>query len=136
GPDEESSDWRFGRGVVSLLRHPRRRHALAAAAERHARERSAPDRTVERYLTAFEAARSYVHASRRPLEGTDNHWMNAGRQARWMAITGIVAGLGLLKPPAVLNRHGRKQPSWQALRDGGGDGAPGDRQQAFEADAG
>ncbi len=117
GPDEESSDWRFGRGVISLLRNPRRRAHLAAAAERHARDRSAPERTIERYLTAFESARSYAHGINLSPRGTEDLLFNTGRQARWMAITGLLAGLGLLKPPAVLNRHGRRQPSWHALRD-------------------
>ena len=43
--DVDAADWRFGRACVSLLRNPRKRHALGATAERHARERCSPSRS-------------------------------------------------------------------------------------------
>jgi hypothetical protein len=30
-----------------------------------------------------------------------------------MGIHGILVGLGMLRTPAVVNRHGRKQPAWE-----------------------
>jgi hypothetical protein len=47
----------------------------------------------------------------------DNRWLDARYAARWMAINGLVYGLGRLRTPAVVNRHGRKQPTWNDLME-------------------
>jgi glycosyltransferase involved in cell wall biosynthesis len=113
----DGEDWRFGRSVVSLLRNPRKRHALSVAAERHARERCAPDRNVDRFFMAFEAARRHADATVRQHLDADNRWADLQQTARWTAINGIVYGLGRVRSPAVVNRHGRKQPTWNDLLD-------------------
>jgi len=112
--DLDAADWRFGRAAVSLLRNPRKRHGLAAAAARHARERCAPERNVDRFFMAFEAARRHADATiRKQLDGST--LTEAKHAARWLAINSIVYGLGRVRPPAVVNRHGRRQPSWNDL---------------------
>jgi hypothetical protein len=102
--------------LVTLLKNPRRRQSLAQAAERRARERSAPERMVERFLGAFEAAGRHQQALGRAAgTGLGGRLDNAAAKARWYGLTGIVAGLGYLRPPATLNRHGRRQPAWNDL---------------------
>lgn len=114
--DEDAADWRFGHSVLSLLRNHRKRHALGHTAARHARERCAPERNVERFFMAFEAARRHADATVR--QRLDDSPITAARHAaRWTAINGLVYGLGRVRPPAVVNRHGRKQPSWNDLAD-------------------
>jgi 1,2-diacylglycerol 3-alpha-glucosyltransferase len=115
--DVDAADWRFGRACVSLLRNPRKRHALGATAERHARDRCSPERNVDRFFMAFEAARRHADATLRGQTEPENRWLDARHAARWMAINGLVYGLGRLRPPAVVNRHGRKQPTWNDLID-------------------
>jgi len=39
--------------------------------------------------------------------------------ARWTWVQGLAVGLGCIRPPAVVNRHGRKQPGWHELDNGG-----------------
>lgn len=115
GPDAEMADWRFARAVVTLLRHPKRRHALAANAALLAHDRSAPERMVERFLHAFESARQHMHDHGPQPRGVEDRALRALHAGRWTAINGILYGLGHLRPPAVVNRHGRKQPTWQDL---------------------
>lgn len=111
GPDEEMADWRFARAVVALLRNPRRRHGLAAAAALRARDRSAPERMIERFLSAFESAGEHRRRST-PARGVDDLRLTARHVSHWMGIHAVLLGLGLLRTPAVVNRHGRKQPAW------------------------
>ena len=111
GPDEEMADWRFARAVVALLRNPRRRQALAVNAALRARERSAPERMIERFLAAFESAAEH-RARSAPPRGVDDLRLKARHVGHWMGIHGILVGLGMLRTPAVVNRHGRKQPAW------------------------
>ena len=66
---------------------------------------------------AFEAARRHADATLRGRLEPDNRWLDARYAARWMAINGLVYGLGRLRPPAVVNRHGRKQPTWNDLME-------------------
>lgn len=114
GPDEEMADWRFARAVVALLRNPRRRHALGASAALRARERSAPERMIERFLAAFESAADHRQRAA-PPRGVDDLRLAARHVGHWMGIHGVLLGLGLLRPPAVVNRHGRRQPAWRDL---------------------
>jgi glycosyltransferase involved in cell wall biosynthesis len=107
GPDERAANWRFASEVAALLRDPARRQALSHSARRSARERASIESAVERYYAAFESAKEHClrtrHGERRrsfmPL-------------ARWTALHLTTAALGTLRPPAVLNRNGRRQPSW------------------------
>ena len=109
--DEQHSDWRFGSEVVSLLRHSGVRRALATQAVKNARLRCDPERSVQRYYEAFRMAQKHC----------DRTWGQGVGQApfkplmRWASINSAVLGLGLMRPPATVNRHGRKQPGWTEL---------------------
>jgi glycosyltransferase involved in cell wall biosynthesis len=112
--DHDAADWRFGHAVIALLRNPRKRHALSVVAARHARERCAPERNVDRFFMAFEAARRHADATvRKCLDAS--RITELTHAVRWFAINGIAYGLGRVRPPALVNRHGRKQPSWNDL---------------------
>lgn len=107
--DLEKDNWRFAQEVVSLLRDGGRRRALARTARQLAKERSDPSRCIARYYEAFGAAREHCDSQARagnvPASAT-------GSLVRWAAMHSLVVGLGLLRPPALVNRHGKKQPSW------------------------
>ncbi len=115
GPDAEMADWRFARAAVSLLRNPRRRQTLATQAAARAHDRSAPNKMLERFLEAFDAARAHRDAN--PPDMSNPRLATAFHGGRWMAINSLVYGLGHLRPPAVVNRHGRRQPAWADLPD-------------------
>lgn len=108
GPDRDAQNLAFGAEVVRLLREPNRRRHFAEAAQRSARQRVEPDRVIAMYYGAFEQARRHrdavhvqpgVFEQLRPL-------------ARWTAIHSMVGAMSLVRPASVLNRHGRKQPTW------------------------
>lgn len=110
--DRALEDWRFGGEAVSLLRNTARRRALAHGAERTAHERSQPERCVARYIAAFEEARRHLRTAAPQPRRTPGLAV-----ARWGGLHLLLAGLGLLRAPAVVNRHGRKQPTWESLQD-------------------
>jgi glycosyltransferase involved in cell wall biosynthesis len=117
GPDVEASNWRFGNEAVALLRNHSRRALVAERAERMAHDRSDPSRCVDRYYAAFQEARRHLRSSTGTGFGSrPQSKLVAGRYlARWTALNLAVAGFGFLRPPAVVNRHGRKQPTWEAF---------------------
>jgi 1,2-diacylglycerol 3-alpha-glucosyltransferase len=110
GPDEGAANWRFASEVATLLRDPARRQDLAQAARRHARARARVDQTVERYYDAFESARE--HCQRTRHGGRTHSFLPL---ARWTALHMATAVLGTLRPPAVVNRNGCRQPSWDRI---------------------
>jgi 1,2-diacylglycerol 3-alpha-glucosyltransferase len=110
GPDERAANWRFASEVATLLRDPARRQDLAQAARRHARARARVDQTVERYYDAFESARE--HCQRTRHGGRTHSFLPL---ARWTALHMATAVLGTLRPPAVVNRNGCRQPSWDRI---------------------
>ena len=111
GPDADFTDWRFGGEVVALLRNRSRRTAMSEAARASRRETVSPERIVDCYYEAFDSARRHcadTKAQRR-------HKSGLGVLAHWSWINVATAGFGVLRAPAVINRHGRRQPSWEAL---------------------
>ena len=110
GPDERASNWRFAGEVATLLRDPARRQVVSQAARRKSHDRSRIDQTIDRYYTAFESARQHnlrtTHGERTrsylPL-------------ARWAGVHMVTATLGMLRPPAVVNRNHRRQPGWDGI---------------------
>jgi glycosyltransferase involved in cell wall biosynthesis len=108
---DERVNWRFASEVNALLRHPETRLCFGAQAAKNARLRSDPARCIQRYYETFASARAHCAATWRP----SSRRAQLKPLVRWAAIHGGLLGLGLLRAPAQLNRHGRKQPSWHAL---------------------
>jgi hypothetical protein len=106
---------------VALLRNKARRLAMAETARVTRREEVAPERIIDRYYQAFDSARRHCAETkdeRKQISAVSQltHWS-------WINVT--TAGFGMLRPPAVVNRHGRKQPTWAAFDHQLGDRASG-----------
>jgi 1,2-diacylglycerol 3-alpha-glucosyltransferase len=105
-PDEAAADWRFASEVAGLLRDPQRRRALGAAARRSTQGRADLEGSIQSYYAAFERGRRHLQASR-PGQGG-----GVAGLARWTAIHMATAALGTIRKPAIVNRNGRRPPSW------------------------
>ncbi len=112
-PDQMASDTCFADHVVRLLGAPLERRALAEVAQRMVRRRAHPDRCIKRYYQAFEEAQD--NCRRTTQERVDRPFVPISTLFRWSWAQTVVAGLGCIRPPPVVNRHGRKQPSWRML---------------------
>jgi hypothetical protein len=86
---------------------------LAQRAAEGCMRRAHPKQSIARYYEAFEAARE--HSIDTTAERLASPLAGARAVARWAAVHTVTAALGLIRPPATLNRHGRKQPGWEAL---------------------
>lgn len=117
GDRDEDVEAAFGAHVVSLLREPVRRRALCEAAAQRTRARVHPAIVLDRYYDVFEQARAHCAGA------TIAPHAAAITLARWTTVQTAAAALGLLRKPAVLNRHGRHQPSWDTPRTGGDESA-------------
>ncbi len=113
--DERAADWRFGNEVLALLRDPARRRRLAEGAHRLARVRSDPALSVSRYYTAFSEAARHCREHRARAPGL----AHAFPIARWFAVHGLLAALGCVRKPALVNRHQRSQIDWTAFGGSG-----------------
>jgi hypothetical protein len=96
--------------VGALLRVPARRQSLGQRARRLARDRSSVEGAVARYYEAFDSARE--HCLRTRHGSRDRAILPI---ARWAALHVATAALGTLRAPAVVNRNGRRQPSWDNI---------------------
>lgn len=114
GPDESQANWRFAKEVFTLLRDPARRRAVADEAERRVRLRADPARCVERYLDAFAEAREHCRATE--SQRRSSPYRAYTPLARWTWVHSLVVGMGLMRPPATINRNKARAPAW--------DGAP------------
>jgi len=110
GPDERASNWRFAGEVATLLRDPVRRQALSQAARRKSHDRARIDQTIDRYYAAFESAQQHNLRTTRG-ERTRSYLP----LARWAGVHMVTATLGMLRPPAVVNRNHRRQPGWDGI---------------------
>jgi glycosyltransferase involved in cell wall biosynthesis len=113
GPDEPRANFEFASAVFALLGDPLRRRAIAEAAAEAAHERSDPERCIARYYDAFAAARENLDRAR--AEKRTHPLAAQWGFVRWTWVHATIAGLGLIRQPAVVNRHGRKQPTWESL---------------------
>jgi 1,2-diacylglycerol 3-alpha-glucosyltransferase len=109
GPDHTLADLRFAAAVNRLLDDGSERRALGERARHLAHERSDPDLAITRYFAAFLSAREHCARTWQP----SGFSARAVPLARWTAFHALLAGLGRVRPPAVLNRHGRRQPGWE-----------------------
>ena len=110
GPVEAEANRIFAHHVVELLHNRVYRHTLADRAQRVTRNRTHPDHCIRRYYDAFDSARQHCAATReaRIAQVTASY----ACLARWATVQTALAGLGCLRAPATLNRHGRRPPGW------------------------
>jgi len=111
GAGERAANWRFAKAVIQLLHDHPRRQQMALTAQRVVQQRANPEHCISRYYAAFDEARH--HLASNPLGRLQRYTRRAQAITRWMAVHLELAGLGLLRRPATLNRHGTKQPAWE-----------------------
>jgi glycosyltransferase involved in cell wall biosynthesis len=107
-PDASDADAALGHHTNQLLSEPELRRRMAEHAETRGRHRSDPLSCVRAYEAALAAAQEHAKANPAapaPLLG------NAS-VLRWTMIHTLLAALGLVRAPAVLNRHNRRPPDW------------------------
>lgn len=107
-PEASCADEAFGNHVVELLAHPATRRAFSERAETRGRHRSDPAVCVRAYEAALSLAQE--HAKAHPV--TPAPLLGNVPVVRWTMIHAFLATLGLLRPPAILNRHNRRPPDW------------------------
>lgn len=113
GPDQAAANEAFGYAVSSLLSQPAKRLVLAQRAAESCMRRAHPKQSIARYYETFEAAREQSIAT--TAERLASPFAGTRAVARWAAVHTLTAAAGLIRPPAKLNRHGRKQPGWETL---------------------
>ena len=110
--DPEQVKWRFAKAVLRLLHEPRERERLRQEAATQVRLRARPELSVARYYEAFETAREHQRATRhRPTSLSEVRSL-----ARWTGLHLTLAGVGLLRPPGVVNRAHARQPNWDSVK--------------------
>jgi glycosyltransferase involved in cell wall biosynthesis len=121
--DPEQMKWRFAKAVVRLLRDPRERDRLRHAAAEDVRKRSRPELSVARYYEAFRSARAHYAST---VRGEQLPMNEVRSLARWTGLHLTLAGVGLLRAPAILNRNKARQPDWdrEGVRPAWSDGVP------------
>lgn len=111
--DEAAADEAFAARLLRLIEEPDLRQTMSEEAARFTRQRADPEACVARYYDAFEAAREHCERS---APERRRRGLNTSRLiSRWLAVHGAVVGLGVIRPPALLNRNGGEQPTWSAL---------------------
>lgn len=108
GPREHEANIAFAASVRLLLSAPGMRETFAKHARTETRVRTSSAVCVDRYFAAFEEARA--HVSRARAAGSIEPAYRS--IARWTSVHALVVGLGLLRPPVTVNRHGAKAPIW------------------------
>jgi len=122
--DPEQVKWRFAKAVLRLLHEPRERERLRCEAAAQVRHRARPELSVGRYYEAFAAAQAHYERSTRDHAAAPMREMRS--LARWTGLHLTLAGVGLLRPPTVINRNHTRQPNWDGakLKSIATDGAP------------
>jgi 1,2-diacylglycerol 3-alpha-glucosyltransferase len=122
--DPEQVKWRFAKAVLRLLHEPRDRERLRQEAAEQVRRRARPELSLARYYQAFEAARAHYEQSARIEPAAPMREMRS--LARWTGLHLTLAGMGLLRPPTIINRNKTRQPNWDGakLKSIWSDGAP------------
>jgi 1,2-diacylglycerol 3-alpha-glucosyltransferase len=111
-PTRPAADREFGSRVVQLLKDPAQRLLFSQRAESKARRRSDPAAGVAAYERVFGDA---IENCRRSFR-VGGVVQRTSPVVSWAAVHTLLAGLGCVRPPAVVNRHNRQQPDWD-LRD-------------------
>jgi 1,2-diacylglycerol 3-alpha-glucosyltransferase len=127
--DPEQVKWRFAKAVLRLLHEPRERERLVREAAESVHQRARAELSVARYYRAFDAARSHLEQS---IKTTPTAALREMRSlARWTGLHLTLAGVGLLRPPGIVNRAHARQPNWDGTKlkpissDGGLGARPG-----------
>lgn len=110
--DEHQSNTQYAKAVLELLGNRGRLDAVREKAQQSAFERSDPDHCIQRYYDAFGEAKEHLA---RTAPGRGKTRLGRWPLLRWPLIHATVCGMGLVRKPALVNRHGRKQPSWEDL---------------------
>jgi 1,2-diacylglycerol 3-alpha-glucosyltransferase len=113
GPREREADEAFGARVLHLLENDAERHLLSLQAAARTRARVEPAGVIARYYDVFETARD--HCKRTLEQRLKRPFAPLFAVGHWAAVQATAIGLGSLRRPATINRHGRQQPSWGAL---------------------
>jgi 1,2-diacylglycerol 3-alpha-glucosyltransferase len=110
GADAEPANAAFSAQVRELLAHPEARRTLGERAREQTRLRVHPERVIQSHYDTFEHARRHCRAT---LRGAPAQSLAAFEAiARWSSVHSALAALGYLRSPVVVNRHGRRQPTW------------------------
>jgi 1,2-diacylglycerol 3-alpha-glucosyltransferase len=113
GPYEGDANEAFGARVQQLLRDREQRRTLAQQAATRTHARVAPAGVIASYYDVFEHARE--HCKRTLDERIKHPLAPLFAVGHWAAMQATAIGLGSLRRPTTVNRHGRQQPSWDAL---------------------
>lgn len=108
-PELPEANVLFANRVLSLLRNPTLRAVFGQRAEAKARRRSDPGRCIAAYEDAFSAAQLHCAETH---DLTSSRVQRAAPLIHMTALHSLLAVLGCVRPPATVNRYGRKQPSW------------------------
>ncbi|MBX2814154.1 MAG: glycosyltransferase [Myxococcales bacterium] len=109
GPNVPKQNHEFGQTVVGLLQNPQARRKLAESAKQSAMNRADPDRIISMYYSAFKQARRHRDTVTIEPNLLKNQILPI---ARWTALHSLVGAISVVRPATILNRHGRKQPTW------------------------
>jgi 1,2-diacylglycerol 3-alpha-glucosyltransferase len=122
--DPEQVKWRFAKAVLRLLREPRERDRLRSEAAEQVRRRARPELSIARYYEAFAAAQQHYEQSAKDEAPASLREVRS--LARWTGLHLTLAGMGLLRPPTIINRSHARQPNWDGpkLKSIWSDGAP------------
>ncbi len=110
GPNEADADQQLAHAALRLLREPAARRAYALRARTDARDRVHPARILAQYARAFESARA--HCERTTEARIARPLSSVAALGRWAAVQGLTFSAGCIRPPAVVDRHRRGQPTW------------------------
>lgn len=113
GPDAPAADRAFGAAVVRLLEDGDARRAFGARAAQLTRARVHPRGVMQRYYEVFEHARE--HCQRTLESRVAKPYAGYRALGRWASVQSLALLLGCLREPTIVNRHGRRQPAWDAL---------------------
>jgi 1,2-diacylglycerol 3-alpha-glucosyltransferase len=109
--EQAASNREFAEAVNALLSQPAMRLVFAQRAAEACARRAHPKQAISRYYEAFQSAREQSAATAAARIAKPAAGMRI--VAKWATVHTAAAALGMIRPPAVLNRHGRKQPGWE-----------------------
>jgi glycosyltransferase involved in cell wall biosynthesis len=107
-PEAPDADQCFASRVLDLLRDEPLRASCAEQARRNAHRRSDPQRCIEAYEQTLTVAQRHLERT-----FTSPNWLQRVFPRVYMTFLHLLlAVLGCIRPPATVNRHGRRQPQW------------------------